>query len=192
MRAKGFTLIEIIVVLAGLIIMSLILSQIFSRTLKGGGKATILAAMKQNGQSALETMDKNIRNATKVICLTSDSNADTPDTLVVQNGNGTYTRYQFMSVPSSNGKLQQDNPTYSTTLCVDTFTGQPMTDTDPKSGVSIEPLSGSPVFTVDHLAGYGDIVTIKFQVNLAVDLVAVYSSQISPVPFQTTIELRSQ
>ena len=46
---KGFTLIEMIVVVAVLIIMGAILSQIFSNTLRGSNKAQVLSSIKQNG-----------------------------------------------------------------------------------------------------------------------------------------------
>jgi len=59
---KGFTLIEILVVIGILAIVALIGTNMFFTILKGSAKTRILAEVKQNGNYALNVMERMIRN----------------------------------------------------------------------------------------------------------------------------------
>lgn len=200
---KGFTLVEILVVVAIVAIMGTVLAAIFVNTLKGGNKAQILANIKQNGQAVLENMDKTIRGADNVVCKSLDGN-----TLVVVK-NGCYTRYRFVAPSQTqNGQIQQDNPQPdSSTSCVTnppsptpknikTFTDNvctdPMinpnilTDTNPQSGVSVA--NGS--FTLKPEAGFRNSVTVSFTLDHGVEAPTAVAGQIDPVEFTTSIGLR--
>lgn len=109
-KTTGFTLVEMLVVLAVLSIIGTLILTIFTRTLKGSNKAQIIGVIKQNGQSILETMDKTIRNADHLICV-CPSSGHCPSTMVRPEGgaiksnlvvvkDGIYTRFDFI-VPSS-------------------------------------------------------------------------------------------
>lgn len=185
---KGFTIVEMIVVIAVVSIMVLILAQIFSRTLRSSSKAQALGSVKQNGQAALEAMDKTIRNSGSryVICPapTAPSGTVTGTTLVVQSIDGVFTRYRFI-----NGQIQQDYPSaFGATLCQDNLVNpQTITDADPKTGVSVASGGG---FSINRQAGIGDTVTIDFYLNPGIDIAPVFSGQIDPIRFMTTITLR--
>lgn len=129
---RGFTLIEMLVVIGVLSIFGTLILSIFSKTLQGGNKSKIEGIIKQNGQSVLEQMDKTVRNADNVVCPTASSSQSactsagcswiasslscqcSSSNLVVVN-KGTYTRFRFIAPspspnPTSNGLIEQDNP----------------------------------------------------------------------------------
>lgn len=192
---RGFTLAEILVVVAITAIVGTILVLIFTNTLRGSAKAQILSAIKQNGQAVLESMDKTIRNADDVICVSNP-----PNTLVVVKEN-VYTRYRIVlstdgvsTAPTSctgsgkNGCIVQDNPPSPPQgMCDDSMPlANILTDSDTKTGVSV--VSGS--FSSSKLAGYNTAITVEFKLKPGAGAPAVITGQIDPVAFQTTIELR--
>lgn len=207
---KGFTLVEILVVISVLSIVGVIILTIFTRTLKGNNKAQILAAIKQNGQAVLENMDKTIRNSGNLLCPTIDSS----NTLVVEK-DGLYTRYRIAlagapdgdKVPPScslNGCIVSDNPAKQIDLATNELetdlafinracsstdfmtSANILTDTNSQTGVLVK--EGS--FKSDKLAGFKDAVTINFKLGPGKDAPAAVAGQIDPVTFQTTIQLR--
>lgn len=188
---KGFTLVEIVVVLAIMSVVGLMLTQIFFNTIKGSSKAQVLSAIKQNGQAAVEGMDKTIRNADKIVEICSGGSG-----VVVFRGETTnpYTRFMFVAEVTTgtvkNGYIYQESSN-SLIACTDLESSSSLrlTDTNTKTGVSI--VSGGSIFSVNPLPGTGNLVTIHFQVKPGVDIQSIYSD-IDPVPFKTTIGLRSQ
>ncbi|MBI2018655.1 prepilin-type N-terminal cleavage/methylation domain-containing protein [Candidatus Daviesbacteria bacterium] len=196
----AFTLVEILVVVAVLSVVGILVLTIFTRTLRGTNKTQILGAIKQNGQSVLETMTGAIRNSDNIVCPLSASS----NTLVVVT-RGIYSRYRFIAQDTSNnGLIQQDNPAKQ----IDPATGQeetdpafvnricgpadPMvlpivlTDTHPQSGVSLA--SGS--FSLNRQAGFKDNVKITFELTPGVRALPVLVSEIGAITFETTIQLR--
>lgn len=209
---RGFTLVEILVVMAIVAIVGIIMVVIFTNTLRGSNKSQILSVIKQNGQAVLENMNNNIRNADNSICSTSPSN-----TLVVVK-NGTYIRYRI-SLPGNdkvppacfkNGCIVWDNPTKQIDLQTNQLetdsafissvcgsndpipragsadTANILTDTNSQTGVAVP--SGS--FTLSKPPGFKAAVTVAFELQPGVDAPSIIASQIDPVDFQTTIELR--
>lgn len=197
MKKYGFTLIEVLVVIGVLSVIAVLILTIFSRSLRGNNKAQILSAIKQNGQSVLENMDKTIRNADNVVC-PAEKFSD-PRTLVVRS-EGIYTRYRF----TDDGKIKQDNPVKQT----DETTGQeeteakfvdrvclftdPMpeavilTDTNTKTGVLVE----NGLFERNKSAGFSDQLKVKFDLSPGKDAPEAVAGQIDAVSFETTIQLR--
>lgn len=193
---KGFTLVELLVSVAVLSILGVIFLVVFSNSLRGGNKAQIVLAIKQNGQSVLETMDKTIRSSDDVVCVGSDKK------IIVIAKDGDYTRYRFDPSPSpspANGQILQDNPTMdpddtqsgfinricspSTIMGTDSIV---LTDTNTKTGISV--ISGE--FRKDSKAGYNDVITIKFDIVQGVEVTPGTSSVIDPIRFETSIQLR--
>lgn len=131
---KGFTLVELLVVIAVLSLLGVLVLTIFTSSLRGSNKSQILLAIKQNGQSVLETMDKTIRNADNVVCpsiIPPATSAPSNNLVVVTKG--IYTRYRMVSPRISgaprnecmaptdtdlskptNGCVVQDNPVKQT------------------------------------------------------------------------------
>lgn len=193
---QGFTLAEILVVIAVLSILGLLVVTIFSRTLRGSNKSQILSAIKQNGQAILGTMDKTIRDSDNLVCISSN-----PDNTIVIVRNGIFTRYRFVpdSTGLNNGVVWIDNPIQGTQetdprlfinrVCnpSDPLTGaQTFSDTNPQSGVNV--LSGS--FSKSVKAGFRDIITIEFTLGPGIEAPKAVAGQIDPATFHTTIELR--
>ena len=212
-QGGGFTLVEILVVIAIVAIIGTIMAAVFINTLRGSNKSQILGSIKQNGQAVLENMDKTIRNSDDLICPTSGWS----NTIVLLK-NGVYTRYRIAlptdgtyTAPAScigsgkNGCIVQDNPEKQ----LDPATGQEetdpafirrvcfpsnpiisgtniLTDTDAQSGVSIY----SGFFNSSNLPGYKAAVTINFILKPGVGVPTIIAGQIDPVTFQTTVQLR--
>lgn len=198
MKKNGFTLVEIIVVMAITAMVGTILVIIFINTLRGSNKAQILSVIKQNGQIVLENMDKTIRNADDVVCRSTDGN-----TLVVVN-NGIYTRFRLVPPTlTANGSIQQDFPVQPSEKYMEVFLRDICYGTDPliaaqylthsslQTGVSVRNVSLSePLFTRNQQDGLKDSITISFLLAPAIGSPTVVVSQIDPVSFQTTIGLR--
>lgn len=184
---KGFTLVEILVVVAILALAGVIMVVIFANTLRGSSKSQILGVIKQNGQAALDKMDKTIRNADNVICQNSN-------TLVIIK-DGIYTRFRFIDI-SSQGKITEDHPTppagdiTSWTAAVCTDPPDPaasiLTDTNPKTGVKVE--TGN--FQQTKPAGFKAQVEVSFTLAPPPQAPSVIAGQIDSVKFQTTVQLR--
>ena len=186
---------EILVVIAVLSLVGAMVVVIFTRSLQGSTKSQILLAIKQNGQAVLETMDKTVRGADSVVCV---SNLSNPTIVTVRDG--FYTRYRFIEpTAGNNGRILQDTPVppsspgpgdlelFLDNVCTSALTGaNTLTDTNQQTGVSID----SSSFTKDQLAGFKDKITIKLVLKPGVEAPAVLAGQIDPVTFQTTIELR--
>lgn len=214
---KGFTLIEILVVMAVLSIFGTLVVSIFSRTLTGSNKSQMIGVIKQNGQAVLDKMDKTTRNA-DYICVSADYK-----TLVAVK-DGINTRYRFIppapaSNPTSSGLIQQDNPTkqinpatgqeetdpdFTGRVCGIAGNGDPMnnpvilTDTNPQTGVSVNCVAVNgvsdcdtyPIFQRESLEGFMDQVTIKFDLRPGISISKNVSDQVGSITFQTTIQLR--
>lgn len=210
MKKKGFTLVEMLIVISILSVVGVLILTIFTRTLRGGNKSQIIGVIKQNGQSVLEVMDKTVRNADNLVCpvvIGSATSASSQNLVVVKNG--VYTRFRFINPvtsPAANGLIQQDNPAkqnvegsnplreetdseFRDRVCqiIDTMPQAViLTDTNNQTGVSVE----SGLFTKDKSAGFKDQVIIKFNLNHGVEAPSAVAGQIEPVSFQTTVNLR--
>lgn len=190
MKNEGFSLLEMLVVVAILAVAALILLQIFSGTLRGNSKAQVLGSIKQNGQSALDTMDKVIRNAGAYVCpLPASGSTTSGSTLVIQNRDGSFTRYKFIApTATTNGYVLQDKTAAGGAVpnCSDTPASyQVLTDTDKKTGVSIT----GGTFTINK-EGSSNSITIEFTGEPGLDFQAVLGSQVDNVKFKTSVTMR--
>lgn len=213
MSKKGFTLLEVIVVMGVLSIIGVIILTIFTRTLKGNNKAQILVAIKQNGQSVLENMSQAIRNAHYIVCMdtnTNPSGTTSPNnSTVVIEKNGVYTRYRI-ALPSdrtgpmpscqSNGCIISDNPVKE----IDEDTGKEETEsvlvnricpaqstmTSAQTLTDTNPQSGVSIMGGSFTTLAEDSVTINFILGPGVGAHSSVTGQIDAVNFETTVQLR--
>ena len=150
--SKGFTLAELLVVIGVVAVMGLIITEVFSRSLRGGNKSQVIATIKQNGQSTLELMDKTIRAADQIVCPVILAQADSPTRdVIAMVRDRNYTRFRFIpATASTNGHIVVDYPvpapaeaeeTFLLNICsnVDHVSSArvPITDTNIKSGASV-------------------------------------------------------
>lgn len=198
----GFTLAEIMVVLAVMTIVGIIVIETFVRSLRGGSKSEAVALLKQNGQQLMEALDKNVRNSDAIICpvFPTGTQTATSDLLAVTNG-GIFTRYRFKSATNNtNGQIIEDHPIrgervsfseFLTDLCTNTdypgATPSILTDT---SNVSIFIPQSKNLFKRGGKIGYKDIVTIYFEIKPGLSTPKIASDQIDSIPLTTAIELR--
>lgn len=197
---KGFTIVELLVVVGLLAVVGTVLTDIFLRSLRGGNKAEVIARMKQNGQATMDHMGGVIRSANSVVCpQTSISRPSvTADTVAVEK-DGTYTRFRFLSPTSSeSGKIVQDHPAFTSgsfsqflvDICSNAnYSGTStvaISDTNTKTGVSI--ING--VFIRNQQSGVKDTVNLSFDVKHGIFTPDIFIDQIDPVTFRTTVELR--
>lgn len=193
---KGFTLVEILVVIAVVSVVGVIITTIFTRSLRGSNKAQIISQIKQNSQIVLENMDKTIRNADNLVCASNN-----PDNTLVVEKKGLYTRFRMVidTQGTTNGSIQQDHPIPTDQesdpkLFIDRVCNpqDPMasavslTNTSLQSGVKV--ITGS--FTRNKQAGFKDAVRITFIFSPGVGAPKVVAGQIDPVTFETTVQLR--
>ena len=191
--SKGFTLAEIVVVMGVVAIAGVIITQIFLSSVRSGTKAQILDAIKQNGQLALDLMDKTIKTSDNVVYVGLDGNNQS--TILVEK-NKVYTRYKFINASASvNGSISQDNPTFPDSVnvtsaeCTLTTPDPPIyniTDTNTKTGASVT----GGLFSRNQQDGFKDVVTIQFNVEPGVATLPSIANSIDPVPFSTSIVLR--
>lgn len=174
---------EILIVLSILSILSVIFIQIFFRSLRGSSKAQILGIVKQNGQSALDTIDKTIRTADKVICPVANQASDT----LVLLKDADFIRFRFNTPrinPLSNGFISRDNEGDCTSSLALNYTS--LTNTHTTNGASV--LSGT--FVVNSKQGYSDLVAVSFQIGPGVAIPKTLTETIDPIKMNTSVSLR--
>lgn len=212
-KQKGFSLVEALVVVAVLAVISIVMIDLLSRTIKGGNKTELIGDLKQNGQSALDNLDTSIRSADKVIC-TGTYNPSTaqdtfkdaggnnlPDTIVIAK-DGAYTRFRFYfekTSPATNGYIGQtqliaDPVNVNSGLCANppvNATANPSTDLKltPDNGL-ISVKGGTFDYTKSINLSYKDVVGIRFDLGSSVNNSRAFDQQSGNVRFSTTVELR--
>lgn len=202
MRTKyGFTLIELIVVIAIMGVLTLIITDTLIQTLRGENKVKILNQVKQNGQVVLDTMLNEIRRAKTVICIGDYDNDNIDDTIVIF-GNEVYTRFRYVKPfptdnPTANGYIRRDDFTDQTSvMCSSEDIGSLqsfiLSSTDPLNGVSIKQDGLSPIFSENARSGYSSIITIRFRVAEGVRAGRTYETAVEEggVLFTTTVQVR--
>lgn len=96
---KGFSLIELLVVTAIILVIVGAVSGLFFSSLKGSTKTTIINEAKQNGDYALSIMERMIRNAVNIPNLTTVCDGATGWTLlIIDNPDGGQTTFQCPAV----------------------------------------------------------------------------------------------
>ncbi len=198
-KINGFSLAEILVVIAVVGVVGIIITDIFLSSIRGSNKASVIENIKRNGQTALESMDKTIRNSKLILCpILPLTGTTVSDYVIIQVQDGSYIRYRFSpTIGNNNGQILVDTPQPSatdinnlTSYCSSStnITNQSsLTDANARTGVSIET---SGFVTINTKEGYEDIITINFNVKPAVLAPKAYAGQVDAENFETTIGLR--
>lgn len=196
--SKGFTLIETLITIAVIGVVSFILTDLLTRNLRGNTKTEIVGSIKQNGQSALNTIDQAIRFASSITCVDPDGK-----TLTLQTKDNRFVRFKFSlqeELVNLNGYIAQDTPlvedlsiaptlcdsdNYSTTLREIVY----LTNREETAGASV--VSGK--FTRSSQPGSKDVVDISFKLSPGIKAGEKFFQKVgesNSISFQTSVILR--
>lgn len=205
---SGFTLIEILVVVALMGIMIAIGSNIFVGVIKSSTKSAILSQVRADGSRALENMSRTIQNAAEVVnpdqATPNDASCNTRDFIIVKNRSQTpgvtqqlYTRYtfvrqtapanNFIAINSGNDKtvlanLNAQTPTPSDLI---TFKTGAITTFEGKTSVHVP----SMCFRVQRANGV-TIVSVSYVLQQGREATVSRKEFEATVDFNTTYSLR--
>ena len=181
-RVEGFTLIELLVSIAIIgIAMGIGISALAS-ILKSSTKASIFNTVKQNGDFAMETMVRSVRNAVDLCTEDSLADADTkPDQILIYPTKVNcptvatpMTVFRCNAASGANGAITKDG---------NAITNESVSD--PKRGVKVE--DGSCDFIASDTVPKR--VTIRFVLTQGFGLTSV-ESQVK-IPFESEVTLRN-
>ncbi len=193
---KGFSLLEIILVIGILGVIGAYSSNLLTRTFQSSSEAELTGKLKANGQNALNIISETIRMADGVVCYDP---AATKKYIIVRDLAGKFTMFRFvdeiilLGLVTQNGYItkQEDlSPyvitSYCTALPAVSASNVPITDvnlTNLTTGVSIT--NGD--FTRVSGSFNKDTVTIKFNVNPPGNPVGGINDVVT---MQTTVQVR--
>lgn len=168
---NGYTLIELVVVIALTAILLFTATSLFYTTILAGGKTVSAEAVKQAGQVAIEQMSFLIRNARKLSPDTATGCVSSAQTLTIQNQDGSTTLFSGVSVLGGNVRLAS-NSAYLTPSTMTVKSGPTFTCAQQNDG-------GPPTITIDFTLQKGIVGVDK-------------SRDIVSIPFQTRVTLRNE
>lgn len=187
---SAFTLVELLVVMGMLGIITGASLLFLTNILKGSNQARIVSEVKQNGQTVLDSVDRQIRNAQEVNNTAPPLGSASAIELVLNGGNLYLACFDsIVGPPAENGWIgianlsagpyvsltNRDEVSGINVIC-DWDTVSPGTDTFVSLGTSTDP--------------YPQVVKVNFKVKQAVDAPARVDFQSSEQLFSTTISLR--
>lgn len=164
---KGFTLIEVLVVITILSIIMVFGITVISTVLNGGTKIALVSQIKQNGNYVTEVMSRYIRNATSI----SNAPACGNSLVLVQPDNSEVTFSLLPSDANNNNRIASNSAI--------------LTNSDIKNGVNVSSLN----FTCDTTVN-PPVVTINFTLTQPLSAGSGVESQSSET-FHTSVSLRT-
>lgn len=213
----GFTLIELIVVVAIMAVLGVIFTDILIQAIRGQNKVKAINMVKQNGQVVMDKLSNEIREAESLVCIgkkdmpVADVDCQTTacDTIVIYK-NGLYSRYRLVSPTSSvNGVITRNDfskdlipDNTENTLCGGAdISNTPLTnlsDINTISGVSLDYYKDNnnpkSVFskTSSSEAGFGETIVIQFIATAGVEAGSNYDVTVKEggIPFKTAVGIR--
>ena len=171
-RERGFTLVELLVGMAILIVVATIGGDLIFNVIRSYNKANILAEIEQNGNHTMSIMEQQIRNAASVDPFASPSSSITLHTH--QEKDITFSQVTVAGSSCNNGAIMRNSGSGDT----------PITNTNEINGVNVSELT----FTSD---GGGNMITIKMVLEEACGAPTRREFQVNPVTLTTTVVLRS-
>lgn len=94
-KNKGFTLLELLVVITVVAVISVAGVGLFYQALRGGGKAQALKELDQNAQLVINLMEFHIRNARDIVDVSGADCPATGDSLSITGFDGLVTTYDL-------------------------------------------------------------------------------------------------
>lgn len=173
-KQTGFSLIELIVVVTIVGLFGVFLTDILAQVLRGENKVRILSQVKQNGQTILDKLTDELRQAESTTC--------TGNTIVIK-GSGGYRRYQL-----TDGVIRWD-VSNSDLNCTDTVSSSNiLTNNDAIKGVKI--INDGEYLLFERK---NDSIIIRFRIEAASGAGSAYESLVQQggVPFSTSVQLRN-
>lgn len=176
----AFTLIELLVVIVVLGILGVVGTDLFSSVIKGTNKANAIAELKQNGQLAMDIIERNIREAANAENPIVGSQADT-GILILTMPSGVITRFEFVApcgncTPKTNGQITMNN--------------EPITSTNAITGVNVVSASFNINPPPPSNPTSPKTVTVTFQLEQGISA-PTRKDFTASVPFASTVSLRS-
>jgi type II secretory pathway pseudopilin PulG len=163
---EGFTLIELLVTVGVIVVVGMVITSILVSTLRGSTKATILAVVKQNGDSAISQFARTVRSATTLNLLPCGNPSPATQTLTVTQINNTQTTFDCSG----------------TTITVN---GNSLLDTNT---VKLVPSSCSIICRQQTV---NDTPIVQMQFSLMQNNSGSVVEQAATIPFQTSVVLRN-
>lgn len=183
--ARGFTLLELLIVAVILTLLSVVVVQVFLATMRTNSKSEVVQDVKASGDHAIEMMSRMIQNAQSVQAPVSPASCDgTPiDTVTFLNQDGGQTT---LSCIESGGIARIASVSASQTVYL-TGTNVTLVDSTGATGVCANhALSFSCLAT----GGLPISVSIAFTLKQSDNGASVFTAASSP--FQTTVVLRNK
>lgn len=169
MKEKGFTLIEMLVAVSIVAILSTLSTEVVLSLVRSSNKTAVTNEAKQNGQTILDTFEKDVRSA-KLVSLVSSTDLH----LTMLNDS-------TVDYVCGSGGVRNDYISRG---------GQIITNDDPDNGVNVQ--AGSCVFTVSSSSP--PLVKFNFTLTEPKNKALIASGRQEfkiTVPFETTISLRN-
>ncbi len=198
--SRGFTLFEILVATSLMILIGLIGSGILFGVLKGANKVEITNKIKQNGNFALDLMERKIRNAQAVYAgvdaqgrgIPISSSSGCLNNIIIHDPGppAVYARFYLVTEGQENGFIALAEDSSITNLPEPTATNvssKTVTNRDLVTGVSLSP--NNACFVATHTQGAPLLITISFTLSQGRQAPSRNDFTIE-VPFSTSVSQR--
>lgn len=192
---RGFTIIELLIVMLILVIVGGLMTSIFVVSLRSTNKSNNLATVRQNGNGAIEQMSRKLRYATKIVGLgntlpvtTLDSNPGLCSDGSVDLDPSQY--YKMISFETENPDPNIDTPILNTFSCNDSD-GTIDIDTDAitdKLHTSVQNCSFS---CIQQPSGSTVNIYFKMSDKNGGTSTEINENVVTPITFSTSVTLRN-